>query len=113
MDFTMFRLFESPFIGARKTKKYYQTFTYFVPSPPRRNTGYQEKELDKIIKKIITAGYFIENIQLVSNGNSTIGGFWIHLYLSTNDENKFSSGLDFLEKQSETIAGIEIIEDAE
>lgn len=107
----MFRFIQSPFIGAPKTKKYYQTFTYFVPSPPKRKSGYQEKELDKIVKKIISRGFEIENSQLVSNGNVEVGGFWIHFTLSHFDKKSIDENTDFLESNIETIDGIEIIND--
>ena len=33
------------------------TFTYFIPAPPVRKTGYREKEFDKLILKITELGF--------------------------------------------------------
>lgn len=37
------------FLAKKETST--RTFTYYVPSPPKRNTGYQEKEFDKVFEK--------------------------------------------------------------
>lgn len=40
-------------------KSLIKTFTYFIPAPPARKTGYREMEFDKIIQGILTSGFQI------------------------------------------------------
>lgn len=46
-----------------KGKKTLKTFTYFLPAPPQRKTGYREKEFDKIMQGILQSGFEIVEIQ--------------------------------------------------
>ena len=52
-------------------------FTYFLPSPPSRKTGYREKEFDQITKEAIAKGYTI----LELNTRANASGVWIILKL--------------------------------
>lgn len=57
----------------------HQTFTYFVPSPPERKSGYREKQFDKIVFDLLQKGYSIDNIHTENNSH----GMWIILTLKT------------------------------
>lgn len=44
----------------------HHTFTYFIPSPPGRKSGYREREFDKIMHGILLSGFEIIEIQTQS-----------------------------------------------
>lgn len=44
-------------------KKSISTFTYFIPAPPTRKSGYREKEFDKIMTGILQSGFELVEIQ--------------------------------------------------
>ncbi len=79
-----------------------QTFTYFIPAPPFRTTGYQEKELDKVLFELCEKGYQIVDIKTQSispSDNQNCSGMWVicllqrdpHLgpHLMANEENYY------------------------
>ncbi len=65
-----------------KTKKTLKTFTYFLPAPPQRKSGYREKEFDKIMQGILQSGFEIVEIQ--TQAVST--GMFIFAMLATNSK---------------------------
>lgn len=65
-----------------KAKKTLKTFTYFLPAPPQRKTGYREKEFDKIIQGIIQSGF--EIVQMQTQSVST--GVFIIVTLSASSK---------------------------
>lgn len=42
------------------------SFTYFIPAPPQRNSGYREREFDKIMQGILNSGFEIEEFRTES-----------------------------------------------
>ena len=52
-------------------------FTYFLPTPPKRKTGYQEKEFDRIVSHIISLGFAIKDIKLSTVSGTLSSGMWI------------------------------------
>lgn len=55
-----------------------QSFTFFIPAPPPRSTGYREKHFDKLFFEFINRGYKIINFttQSVVTGEKH-SGMWI------------------------------------
>lgn len=51
----------SPRSGKKNTLT--KTFTYFIPAPPARKSGYREVEFDKIMHGILTSGFEILDLQ--------------------------------------------------
>lgn len=47
-----------------------KTFTYFIPAPPHRKTGYREKEFDKIMQGFLQSGFELIDmkVQAVETG---------------------------------------------
>ncbi len=41
-----------------------KTFTYFIPAPPARKSGYREVEFDKIMQGILTSGFEIIDLKV-------------------------------------------------
>jgi hypothetical protein len=72
----------------RSTKKIYRTtFTYFIPAPPQRKSGYREVEFDKIMRGILDSGFELESMQTVSSSN----GIFLVGILKTNSKKVFES----------------------
>ncbi|MCK5072516.1 MAG: hypothetical protein KAQ98_03760 [Bacteriovoracaceae bacterium] len=62
----------------RKTEKYpIQTFTYFIPAPPERKSGYREKQFDKIFCQFLNRGYDILSINTEAMNGKNHNGMWI------------------------------------
>jgi hypothetical protein len=53
-------------IRSSKSTKVTTSFTYFIPAPPNRKTGYREKEFDKILNGILQSGFEILKIETQS-----------------------------------------------
>ncbi len=60
-----------------KTKNKLSTFTYFIPAPPNRKTGYREREFDKILTGILQSGFQIESLQTQSVQYDGAAGLFI------------------------------------
>lgn len=65
-----------------------QSFTFFIPSPPARSTGYREKQFDKLFYEFINRGYKILNFttQASSSGGNHSGMWIICVVQATNPE---------------------------
>ncbi len=60
---------------------YRATFTFFVPAPPLRKSGYREVEFDKIMRGIMESGFELEELKTVTSAN---GIFLIGLLRTTS-----------------------------
>lgn len=75
--------------SGRSTKKMYRkTFTYFIPAPPHRKSGYREREFDKIMQGILETGFEIESLQVQNTGSE---GIFVLALLKTNSKKIFES----------------------
>lgn len=54
-----------------------RTFTYYIPSPPHRKSGYQEKEFDHIFHYLMQQDFDILDFKLASANSETSSGVWI------------------------------------
>ncbi len=82
-----------------KASKYLdvKTFTYFIPAPPARKTGYREREFDKIMHGILSEGHDVIDWKVQSVGGDEGGLFVLFLIGSTKKSAK-GAGLDLHEK---------------
>lgn len=72
--------------NAKKTTRLYQsTFTYFIPSPPKRSDGYREREIDKITRGMTQEGFNIDNVLMESVDH----GVFVIFTLSTKSKKTF------------------------
>lgn len=81
----------------RKEKNAYvgkRTFTYFIPSPPSRKSGYQEKEFDHIVSYLIKKGLDIIDIKLESLNTSHSSGLWIICILGAKTKDLLDQDLE-------------------
>ena len=53
-----------------------QTFTYYIPSPPERDSGYREKQFDKVFFDFINQDLEIISINTVPNTGPNSSGMW-------------------------------------
>jgi hypothetical protein len=70
-------------------KIYHSTFTYFIPSPPLRKSGYREVEFDKIMSGLLSGGFELVSLQTVSSTN----GIFMVAVLKTNEKKVFQTDL--------------------
>lgn len=54
-----------------------QTFTYFIPAPPERPSGYREKNFDKIFSNFINQGFEVISIHTTPCNSQNQSGMWI------------------------------------
>lgn len=60
-----------------------QTFTYYVPAPPARKSGYREKNFDQLASFFIRKGYKLLDLKVIPHSHSP-GGFWAIFLLQSN-----------------------------
>lgn len=66
-----------------------RSFTYFIPAPPSRKSGYREIEFDKIMSGILDLGFEIEHF----NSESTPNGIFVVALLKTKSKKVFEIDL--------------------
>jgi hypothetical protein len=71
----------------KKAKSSFSTFTYFIPAPPARKTGYREKEFDKILTGILQSGFEIINLQTQSVATEQGAGMFVVALLKAASSN--------------------------
>ncbi|MCR9205363.1 MAG: hypothetical protein NXH75_12345 [Halobacteriovoraceae bacterium] len=54
-----------------------QTFTYFIPAPPMRKSGYREKGFDSLVKQLGSFGFKILDINTTTINDSERLGMWV------------------------------------
>lgn len=69
----MFTLF-APF---KKEKFKIQSFTYFIPAPPHRQSGYREKHFDRLLTGFLSHGFEVIDIKTQSLSNANTAGMWV------------------------------------
>lgn len=67
-----------------------KTFTYFIPAPPSRKTGYREKEFDKIINGILTSGFELKELQT----QTVPTGMYVIALLKAKNKKAFELDID-------------------
>jgi hypothetical protein len=81
----VFNLIKSLFAPTNNYK--IQSFTFFIPSPPARTTGYREMQFDKLFYDFINRGYRILNFTTQASAGEKQSGMWIIFVVqATNKE---------------------------
>ena len=91
----------SGIVGAFKPKKYYQTFTYYIPAPPSRHSSYREKEFDQLVLEIGNQGFTIEDIKTASHQTHNHSGCWVICLVSSLEQSQ-KLALNFADKAALT-----------
>lgn len=71
-----------------------KTFTYYVPSPPDRKTGYQEKEFDQITSYLLGKNFDIIDFKMQACANEKSSGVWILCLLGAKTKESAQMELD-------------------
>lgn len=78
-----------------------QSFTYFIPAPPNRSTGYREKHFDRLLSDFLAIGFDLVNITTESNAN----GMWVICILKPLNEKAANTNWDnFQEKHHSSLS---------
>jgi len=54
-----------------------QSFTYYIPAPPPRKSGYREKDFDKLFYQFINQGHEIISINTTPHTSDHQCGMWV------------------------------------
>jgi phosphatidylinositol kinase/protein kinase (PI-3 family) len=82
-----------------KKEKSFQSFTYYIPSPPERKAGYQEKHFDQIVNYVLEHNYKINQLNCTPNTQQKHSGMWVILVLECDKKNALKYPLtDLLKK---------------
>lgn len=95
------------------TNKYkVQSFTFYIPSPPPRTTGYREKQFDKLFYEFINKGFEVISINTESSSGTKQSGMWVICLVRAKNEEASKLNLDDLasEIEAEPIDGLYYIE---
>jgi hypothetical protein len=84
----IYSLFKKEFFGTK-------TFTYYIPTPPPRKSGYQEKEFDHLIDHLNELGFKLIDFSLTSHSSAEKSGMWIVCHLGAYDKKTFEQKIDF------------------
>jgi len=64
-----------------------QTFTYYIPAPPKRSSGYREKQFDNICFQLLNRGYKVLSITTTANTGVNGSGMWVLFLLESTNAN--------------------------
>ena len=85
-----------------------QTFTYFIPSPPKRDIGYREKQFDKYFYEFINKGYEIISINTQQCSDPNQSGMWF--ICTVRATNQDTQALDLSDSFAQEANDCEIID---
>jgi hypothetical protein len=87
-------------VNSGKKKALIKTFTFYIPAPPHRKTGYREREFDKIMQGILTSGFELLNLQCQPVGGPENSGMFIVTTLKAKDKKAWDldASLDIQER---------------
>jgi hypothetical protein len=71
-----------------------KSFTYYLPSPPARKHGYQEKEFDQVFSYLLTHGYELIEFKMQSIASNDQSGVWLCSILGVTDPELVDKEID-------------------
>lgn len=77
-----------------------QSFTYYIPAPPHRSTGYREKEFDRIMNNLFKEGHKLISIKTATHNGPDHAGMWVICLVKPSRANSKVLNLNFDEKNS-------------
>lgn len=60
-----------------KKKFNLQSFTYFIPAPPVRQSGYREKHFDRLLTDFLAQGFDLIEMKTESISSPQVAGMWV------------------------------------
>ncbi len=96
-----------------------QSFTFFIPSPPSRASGYREKQFDKLFYEFINRGYEIMHFKAQACSGENRSGMWlVFVVKALNEEaeklnlhDEFSEHLSSNSKVKSEVEGLYYIDE--
>lgn len=82
-----------------------QTFTYYIPAPPPRKSGYREKEFDKIFYQFINRGYEVLNCHTTAHTGPQQSGMWVIFTVRSLSASSADFDLEFPAIKDDKTAG--------
>ncbi len=79
---------KNPYFGKR-------TFTFYIPSPPARKTGYQEREFDTLVEHITSLGFELIEFKMQSHSGDNKSGVWILCILGAKTKEIYETKIEF------------------
>lgn len=61
----------------KRNKGKIHSFTYFIPAPPKRQSGYREKQFDKVFFEFINRGFEILSVHTQALSGHDQPGMWV------------------------------------
>lgn len=80
-------------VSSGKKKSLVKTFTYYIPAPPHRKSGYREREFDKIMQGILTSGFDLLDLQVQAVGGDENSGLFLVALLKARDLKAFNKDI--------------------
>lgn len=53
------------------------TLTYYLPAPPKRSSGYREKQFDRLLFQFLKRGHRLISLQTEAHNAENAGGMWV------------------------------------
>ncbi len=78
----------------KKEYKAIKSFTYYIPAPPHRKSGYQEKEFDQIFSYLMKNGFDILDTKLQSSSTNEASGMWVFCLLGAKTKEAAEKEID-------------------
>lgn len=71
-----------------------QSFTFYIPAPPHRSSGYREKQFDKIFYEFINKGFKIISLNTQSHTGQNQSGMWVVCVVQATNKKAEELNLD-------------------
>jgi len=85
-----------------------KTCTYYIPAPPTRKNGYQEKEFDHLIDALNLMGYHLIDFKVCTHSSEEKSGMWIVCHLGAYTKEVFDKKIDFTSTHEVTMNPVDI-----
>lgn len=79
-----------------------QSFTFYIPSPPARSSGYREKHFDKLFYEFINRGFEIISFVTETSSGTNQSGMWVICVVRALNEEASKLNLEELTMGTET-----------
>jgi hypothetical protein len=93
-------------IGLLKSPFKIQSFTFYIPAPPQRNTSYREKQFDQTFCDFINHGFKIISINTQGHVGGNHSGMWFICVVQALTEEADQLNLSEISDRSEKTEGL-------
>lgn len=83
-----------------------QSFTFYIPAPPERNSGYREKQFDQTFYEFINHGFKIISTHTQSHVGANHSGMWFICIAQPLSEEASNLNLSDISDQIEKTEGL-------